>query len=324
VQSLGLTGLALVDPARQLGVVTALAVLAVTGMALYDTCCDGMVIDVTPPGDRDRVQGTLVAARALAAMVCSYGFGSWVDAGGAITGGAQRYRILLGTCAAVGAIPVIQALPVAEPPRRAGTERFQWSALRALVRPHALLLLTYGAVYAVVAYGVEINLSPYYHALGFREKAIGALGALRYIGRAAGGVMLALVGTRLSLRVMLGMSVLALAGSTAAQAAVEGPITAAHSAFAFGVANGWADALFFVLAMEAADPRMAASTYALFMAVTNVSVLGGSVFARADLALGGRYRPTFIAAAIVTLPLLLLVTRLARTPKAKKKKALPE
>jgi hypothetical protein len=64
--------------------------------------------------------------------------------------------------------------------------------------------------------------------------------------------------------------------------------------------------------MEASDPRMAASTYALFMAVTNVSVTGGSLFAQADAALGDRYRPTFLAAALAALAALVLIPPLAR------------
>src|SRR5208282_3622560 len=54
VQSLGLLGLSLMHPAGNLAGFTALALLTVAGLALYDTCCDGMVIDVTPPADRDR------------------------------------------------------------------------------------------------------------------------------------------------------------------------------------------------------------------------------------------------------------------------------
>ena len=79
VQSLGLLGLSLVDPGRNLAGFTTLALLTVAGLALYDTCCDGMVIDVTPPPDRDRVQGMLVASRAAAAMLCTLGFGFLLD-----------------------------------------------------------------------------------------------------------------------------------------------------------------------------------------------------------------------------------------------------
>jgi PAT family beta-lactamase induction signal transducer AmpG len=314
LQSLGLVGLAVVNPGRWLAGFAALAVLTVTGLGVYDTTCDGMVIDVTPPGDRDRVQGLLVAARALAAMVCAYGFGRWVEGSG---GDESRcYTELLWACAGVSAIPMTQALWLPEPARGTDAERFQWSALRVLVRPRSLWLLAYGAGYALVAYGVEINLSEYYHALSFSAQKIGTLGALRYVGRAAGGLLLYRAARRVKRGALLPIGVLTLAAATAAQAAVVGPVEAAYGAIAFGLANGWADALFFVLAMEASDRRMAASTYALFMAVTNVSVVGGSLFTRADKALGGGHRSAFLAASLATLSVLLLVRRLGQ-PNAK-------
>jgi PAT family beta-lactamase induction signal transducer AmpG len=314
LQSLGLAGLAIVDPGRRLTGFAALAVLTVAGLGLYDTTCDGMVIDVTPPGDRDRVQGILVAARALAAMVCAYAFGRWVERGG--VNESRRYADLLWACAALGSVPLIQALWLREPARAADFERFNWRALRVLVRPRSVWLLAYGATYALVAYGVEINLSEYYHALGYSGETIGDLGALRYVGRAAGGLLLYRAARRLPRSALLPVGVLALGAATAGQAAIAGPGDAALAALAFGAANGWADALFFVMAMEASDPRMAASTYALFMAVTNVSVVGGSLFTRAEAALGGGHRPAFVAASVVTLvtlSVLLLVRRLGRS-----------
>ena len=310
LQSLGLIGLALVDPGRQLIGFAALALLTVSGLGIYDTCCDGMVIDATPPASRGRVQGVLVAARALAAMVCSYGFGLWVERGSQVA--SVVYPSLLWICAALGSIPLALAVCLPEPVRSADAERFRWSALKVLVRPHSLRLLAFGAIYALIAYGVEINLSPYYLALGLPKETIGGLGALRYVGRAAGGLFLAWAAYRLDRRATLVLGVVALGATTAAQAAIAGPVSGGLGALAFGAANGWTDALFFVLAMEASDPRMAASTYALFMAVTNVSVVGGSLFARVNAALGGHYRqadpPSPRRQGL--LPVLILVPRL--------------
>jgi hypothetical protein len=48
------------------------------------------------------------------------------------------------------------------------------------------------------------------------------------------------------------------------------------------------------------------------MAVTNISVVGGSLFARAEAALGGGHRPAFLAASLATLAVLLLVRRLGK------------
>ena len=58
----------------------------------------------------------------------------------------------------------------------------------------------------------------------------------------------------------LTIGVVLLAASTLAQSGVIGPVSAGLAAFGFGLANGWDDALFYVLAMEASDPRMPAST----------------------------------------------------------------
>src|SRR4051794_15772415 len=103
-QSVGLIGLSFVDPGSHLVAFTALAVATVAGLAFYDTCCDGMVIDVTPPEDRDRVQGMLVASRAAAAMLGSLGFGFLLQSTG---NGPGRGDSVLRICAGLGLIPLV-------------------------------------------------------------------------------------------------------------------------------------------------------------------------------------------------------------------------
>ncbi|HEX8199739.1 MAG TPA: MFS transporter [Isosphaeraceae bacterium] len=314
LQGLGLLGLVWVDPGRHLAAFAALAVLAVAGLALYDTCCDGMVLDVTPPADRARVQGMLVAARFLAAMACSYGFGKGLKLSGNGPGAGDW---VLQTCAALSVMVLMRALTVPEPRPSADAEAFQWAALGALVRPQALGILAFGGLYATVAYGVEINLSLFYAARRFDADAIGAFSGARYLGRAVGGALLSLAGPRLGRGTTLALGVLGLAAATAGQGAVAGWGLAVLMGFLFGVANGWDDALFNVLAMEAADPRLAASTFALFMAITNLSTAGGAIVAAAVAATGGRYDVVFLRSGLVALAALLLVPPLRRPAGAK-------
>jgi PAT family beta-lactamase induction signal transducer AmpG len=317
VQSVGLIGLTVAHPSSSPCTFTALAVLAVTGLALYDTCCDGLVIDVTPPPDRARVQGMLVASRAAAAMLCTLGFGILLQTTG---NGPGRGDLVLWICAGLGMIPLAVALLMPEPRRASDAETFQWRALAVLIRPRSLVLLAFGAFYALVGYGVEINLSPFYgNVLHFREATIGGLGSARYIGRVLGAALMPLAAARLGRSWVLTAGLLALAASTAEQAAISGPVQGALAGGAFGAANGWLDAVFYVLAMEASDPRMAASTYALFMAVTNISVAGGSLFAHLESALSRPsapgYRPTFLLAGLFVLLALPLVRPLRHAPR---------
>jgi PAT family beta-lactamase induction signal transducer AmpG len=310
VQLVGLLALSWLNPAQSFTEFTIVAFLTVTGLAIYDTCCDGMVIDVTPPEDRARVQGLLVAARAIAAMVCSLEFGRWLDDP---KGELGPFREVLWICAGLGIIPIVLALFVAEPIRSENTERFHWAAFRALIVPRSLVLLGFGALYSIVGYGVEMNLTPFYKSSGFKERAIGEFGATRYFGRAIGAASMTLASRRFGRGWILTAGIVALAATTIVQSWLAGVASTAIGGFAFGAANGWNDAVFFVLAMEASDPRMAASTYALFMAVTNVSVLGGWLFSTLETAFG-RYPPAFAFAALAAMIALVSVPALSRPP----------
>ena len=285
VQSLGLWGLSLVHPGTHLRAFTALAVRrqspAWHSMTPAATGWSSMSRRLR---DRERVQGMLVASRFGAAMLCTLGFGFLLDATG---NGPGRGDPVLWICAGLGVFPLIQAIGVPEPRRADDAERFQWRAFRVLFRPRSLVLLAFGAFYALVGYGVEISLSPFYgQALHFRERTIGVL-AHRGMSAGSSGLRSCPCWPRgWAATWVLKAGLLSLAISSALQAAVTGPPQAGLLAAFFGAANGWTDAVFYVMAMEASDPRMAASTYALFMAVTNISVAGGSLFACLVTALG--------------------------------------
>ena len=146
-----------------------------------------MVIDVTPPADRDRVQGMLVASRAAAAMVGSLGFGFLLQATG---NGPGRGDAVLWLCAGLGFVPLGLGITPPEPRRARDAESFRWRALGVLVEPRSLVLLAFGAFYALVGYGVEINLSPFYgQRLRLGDRKIGILGSARYGGRILGIVV---------------------------------------------------------------------------------------------------------------------------------------
>lgn len=318
LQSAGLIGLSRVDPGRSLQGFLVLAVLTVVGLALYDTVCDGMVIDVTPPDDRERVQGSLIGARFLAATVCSLGFGFWLRATG---NGPGKGTGVLWTCAALAIVPLVLTWLAREPARAADAETFRWSALKVLLRPRSLCLLAFGALYSTVSYGVEINLPPFYETLGFDEGDFGAFGAARNVGRAVGAFFFPMLSPRIGRARTLLLGLAALSATSALHATAAGWGWTAALGLAFGAANGWADAVFYVLAMEAADPRMAASTYALFMAVSNLSLATGGLFGTGVQLWGGQYRPMFLLWPILTLTAAALVPALSR-PRAQPAPAL--
>jgi PAT family beta-lactamase induction signal transducer AmpG len=309
LESVGLVGLIFLHPHARFGGFVTMAVIAVVGLALYDTCCDGLILDITPEGDRPRVQGIIFFARFLATMLFSYGFGHWLQRTGE---GPGKGDGVIWVCAALGVIPLVWTLSLREPLRPLSSESFQWSAFAVLIRPWSLVLLALGLIYSLVAFGVEIELSSYYRSRGFTSSDRGDLAAIRYFGRAAGALSLPFVWARLSRAGILAAGMVGLAATTLAQVLVTGKVTAVIFGFAFGYANGWDDALFCILAMEACDPRLAASTYALIMAVTNLGSLGGGLFTTTLKLVGGRYSVAFLIFALGALSTLVCVPTLAR------------
>ncbi|MFO0953055.1 MAG: MFS transporter [Isosphaeraceae bacterium] len=303
-QSAGLVGLAVIDPGPGLAGFVASAVLAVVGLAVYDTCCDGLVVDVTPPEGRSRVQGILWGSRFLAATVFTLAFGVWLSR----LGGPRHADRLLYASAALTLVPAGLAVWLREPARGPDAERFAWSALRVMVRPWSIALLLFGGLYGLGGLAVESNVSLYYARLGLDPGGdVGLLGACRNLGRALGAALLPVAVLSLRRRSVLAAGVVGLAAAVAAHTLISGRPGAAALALAFGLAMGWDDTLFAALAMEASDRRLAASTFALFMAVTNLSVVGDALFSRGVAASGGFHMPLLAAALIVLVALPLAV-----------------
>ena len=261
-----------------------------------------------------------MVSRFLATMLCTFGFGAWIDSTGL---GPGRSEGVLWVCAGMGLIPLALAAAVREPSRASDAEEFRWSALGVMVHPHSLALLAFGAAYGMIGWGVEANLPLFYDSLHLSQGDVGKFGAIRYLGRATGALLLPIAARRIGQGWRLAIGIVALAATASASGRlgprpIEWPTQtwlAGPLGFAFGMANGWDDALFCVLAMEASDPRMAASTFALFMAVSNLSVAGDALFAEA-LALADRdYRLVLACSGAVAVGLLIFLPSLSREPK---------
>lgn len=314
LQSIGLVGLTTINPVTHLVGYGAMALLAVIGLAFYDASCDGMVLDVTPPSGRARTQGVLWVSRFLATTVCTFAFGRYLALPEIGQDGVPR---ILAFCALLGLIPLVLSARAPEQPRAVDAERFSWRALATLGLPWNRALLVFGGLYAMIALGAEFKLAPYYQELGYSPGGIGDLGSARYLGRATGALLLPVLAGRFSQRTLIVAGLLTLVATTASQSVIGGPsarfgpLSAGVAAFCFGLSNGWNDALFGVLAMQGSNPRLAASTFALIMAVSNFSIIGNSLFMTLVRLLGG-FPAAYLAAAGSIVPLLLLVIPLGR------------
>jgi len=261
----------LFSPGENLTLFAVSVLLGSFSVTLFDSTADGMAIDTTPEHEQGTVQGIMTGSRAVAFIILSLLFGYIVESFG--------FRPVFLIIAASMLLPLIWVLRVEEPPARSQERAFSWAAFKVLGQPLFLIFALYAIVYSIVSFGAD-GLVTFYLSQRFNapERVIGTYGALRGLGAVLGALGGGLLVDRLgrarsaylaALLVMLGVALLGLMPSMQALVGIG---------IAWGVAWGFQETVFFALAMRIADTRIAASMFALMMAVSNIgSAIGEGV-----------------------------------------------
>lgn len=253
----------MIDPARYYWGFVALAFILQMGMALYDTCTDGLALDTTPADEQGTIQGFMVGGRALGVVVTASLVGLLAEYIG--------WASVFWTLAAFTLIPIPFVLGIRESERTVERE-FNWGAFSAFKNRQILALAGVGFVFFLVIAGANQNVNPFLET----EYAISLTTAGFYttiwgigvvLGGLTGGSLMSKVGRPNGTRISLGLSFVAVL----ALAFVTSPTLAWPLVFLFGLAYGTYQTVYFALAMNYTDPRIAASMYSILMAITNVA-----------------------------------------------------
>lgn len=175
-------------------------------------------------------------------------------------------------------IPLVLILPVQEAPQAAGRV-FQWAAFRAFRARDVLALAGLGFVLYFVITGVNQLVNPFLEqTFGISLATAGlvttVLGVGMVIGSLTGGALVTRIGRRGSVWAGMGVSSLAvLALSFTTTPALAWPLV-----LLFGLAYGLYQTVYFALSMAYTDMRIAATMFAILMAITNVADGAGMAF----------------------------------------------
>ncbi|MEN8242227.1 MAG: MFS transporter [Chloroflexota bacterium] len=290
-----------VDPAEYYWGFVAIAFTLQMGMALYDTCTDGLALDTTPEEEQGLIQGFMVGGRAVGVVVTASVVGllaqnvSWLS--------------VFWLLAVFTLIPIPFVMKIKEGPRPVERE-FDWSAFAAFKQKTVIALAGVGFLFFLVIAGANVLVNPFLE----EEFSISLSQAGYYttvwgigvvLGGVVGGSLIQKIGKSRGTLIALGISffsVLALAFITSAGMA-WGLVAL------FGLAYGTYQTVFFALAMNYTDPRIAASMFSILMAVTNVAQ-GVGMAMSGFLADSVGFKTTFIILTLfnlVALPLLPIV-----------------
>jgi MFS transporter, PAT family, beta-lactamase induction signal transducer AmpG len=298
IQAAALLIAPLINPGTHYIFFALLAFLLMTGMALFDTCTDGLALDSTPQEDTGTVQGLMVGGRALGVVIVSGALGFIVQKIG--------WSAVFWAMAVLTLLPLPFTLTIHEQPRPANT-RFEWKAFRAFSAWPIIALALLGALYSFTINGADQIMIPFLNEnFGVNELSAGFYVSVWGIGVVLGGIS----GGRLVDR--LGVRRATLTAALLALIAIGGLalITGAGIAWllipAFGLAYGYYETVYFATSMQRSDRRIAASMFSILMAIANIGT-GIGLGVTGVLVDAVDYRLTFAILAAINLLALPLI-----------------
>jgi len=298
VQAIALLIVPTINPDTQYAYFALLAFLLMTGMALFDTCTDGLALDSTPEQDTGTVQGIMVGGRALGVVIVSGVLGFIVQEIG--------WSAVFWAMAVLTLLPIPFALTIREQPRPANA-RFEWKAFRAFSAWPVIALALLGALYSFTINGADQIMIPFLNEnFGVSELSAGFYVSVWGIGVVLGGISGGRLVDRLGIRrATLTAALLALV-AIGGLALITGKGLAWLLIPAFGLAYGYYETVYFATSMQRADRRIAASMFSILMAIANIGT-GIGLGVTGILVDTVDYRPTFVILAVLNLLALLLI-----------------
>ena len=298
IQATGILVFPYIHPYDSFILLTITGFLVVTGMALYDTCTDGLALDTTPPEEEGRVQGFMVAGRAVGVVVISVMLG--------LISHSTGWKPVFIALAVMTLVPLPLVIAYRESPKPAGTT-FNWQAFRIFTRRNVIAVGLLGALFTAITNGTNQLINPFLReTYGISFLIAGFFTAVWGIGVITGGITGGRLADRFGHRkAILGALFTALV-SVALLSMITGPMIAWPLLFLFGIAYGYYETSFFATAMAATDLRIAASMFSILMAIANIGASIGMVISGALSDLVG-FRWTFVFFAAMNLLVFLLL-----------------
>ncbi|NLA79720.1 MAG: MFS transporter, partial [Chloroflexi bacterium] len=201
VQFLLLIFVPFVNPKQYYWGFVAMAFFLQLGMALYDTCTDGLALDTAPEKEHGRIQAWMVGGRAVGTIVAASAVGLLAE--------HVSWQAVFWSLAALTLLPVPFLFDVREP-EKASEERFNWSAFKAFKRWPVIAVGIVGLLVFLVIVGANQLVNPFLtKTFGISLSQAGMVTSLWGIGIVIGSIigstLIKKLGDKKATLIMLGM-----------------------------------------------------------------------------------------------------------------------
>lgn len=285
-------------PAEEFFYFAAVTWLASLGLALFDTCCDGLAVDVASEEEQSTIQAAMVAGRSLGLITMAAGFGLVAE-----KFGFQLIFVMLAALAlaGIGLVTMTDLRGEKGKETAASATVSQW---RDLLRPAYMLFALFGVGYSISSFGADgIGTLFLSEARSVSSQGLGAFGASRGVGALLGAGAFAWAAGRVALSRLV---MLAVAGLGMGCLTFLLPLSVWSGGLIWGFFWGAQETAYVTLAMRYSTGRWAATFFAIAMIFSNVGTAVGEGVA-APLAASYGYPAVFTGLALVAWLLLPLV-----------------
>ena len=301
VQVVCLIAAPFIDPSQYYFGFVALAFILQSGMALYDTCTDGLALDTTPAEEQGTIQGVMVGGRALGVVVTASIVGLLAQ--------NVSWQAVFWSLAAITILSIPLVFTVKEAARPV-ERKFDWKAFAAFRQPPVIGLAALGFVFFLIIAGANQLVNPFLDSeFGISLSTAGFITTIWGIGVVLGGIVGGGLVDRMGKRKAVQLSITIAFAGVLFLAIIPNTLLAWILVALFGIAYGTYQTVYFALAMNYTDQRIAASMFSILMAATNVAQ-GAGMALSGVLADGIGFRWTFAVLAglnFLSVPLISIV-----------------
>ena len=285
VQALCLILVAQTNPGQHFTAFILLAFFLQMGMAFYDTCTDGLALDITPENEQGILQSFMVGGRAVGIIVSAVVVGFIAQ--------NISWPVVFYFLAFLTLIPVPLIFFIKETVRTSA-QRFTWSAFGEFKSGQVLAAAVVGLILFLVVAGANQLMNPFFQErFNIQFDTAGLITAVWGIGAVIGSFVGGVIKDKVGNKAALWSSLAAVIPAMLLLAFIKQQNAAWFVSGFFGIAYGLTLSIYYALAMKYTKPAIAASMFAILMSVTNIGqAIGFS--AGGALAKAGTYQLTFL------------------------------
>jgi MFS family permease len=301
IQAFCLLAVPLINPGNHFSLYAGLVFLMMSGMALYDTCTDGLALDTTPKEEEGKIQGYMVGGRAAGIVVVS-----------AVIGVIAQY---FSWTAAFIFLSVITLIPLplvftSREGERPEERHFDWRAFASFTQPAVIALGVLGALYSLIINGANQLVNPFLsQSFGISLSTAGFVSTVLGVGIVIGGLTGGSITDRIGQRKSVLSALIIALISIGLLSLIVNQWMVWILVLVFGFAFGFYETVYFAISMGVTDGRIAATMFSILMAVANIGTgIGLGVTGVMADTLGFRWSFVVIALLnLLALPLMRVI-----------------